>query len=121
MGAAKATSSIEQKIENGNNNIQAMGDIIERLEGDVHKIEEAIFSQASTKNTQEILAYQEYENIEISTKSYPEIQQEYEEINNKNPDHFKYKPIRGDEVRAWYNRQINFFNKIPGASELLKD
>jgi hypothetical protein len=101
--------------------IQQAARDINNIKSDLNKIENSLVTQIEgpARDGKSILAYQETEQIEINYRDNEQVYQEYKRISEDNPDFFKYKPILGSDVRAWYDRQLSFFGFIPNAMDKL--
>ncbi|WP_454623574.1 hypothetical protein [Bradyrhizobium cenepequi] len=122
---ADEKSAPEQKLQQiavGKQIQQAARDI-NNIQSELSKIEKSIVNQniSQAQKHQSVVAYGETEMIDLNYRDNPEVTREYERIAKEFPDDFKYKPIRGEDGRAWYDRKVRFFSMIPGAGDRLAE
>lgn len=112
-----------QQIAVGEQIQQAARDI-NNVQSALNKIEKSIVNQFNSGKGDDdvsVVAYQESERIDINYRNNADVTAEYERISREHPDDFRFKPIRGEQVREWYDRKVKFFAKIPGAMQQLHD
>ncbi len=119
--ASRITSarSVEQKIEQGNNNIQAMGDVIEKMEGDIQKIEEALISHTNSENTiDKLVVANDTKHLKLETDDQAIIYK-LESLSRDEPKMFSDDYSR-DKASNWCFRYIDTCLQIPEFREKIR-
>lgn len=119
-GAIAAKSTVEQTAIG--EQIQQAARDINNIKSDLNKIENSIVNQVQQSSQflkTEIVAYDNTESFEINYRNNEDVVNEFKRIHQEHPDDLHYHPTRGEDARAWYDRQIAFFRRIPDAIKKL--
>jgi hypothetical protein len=123
VDAKEKQAAAAQQVAIGEQIQQAARDI-NNVKSELSKIENSVvnqFARTSERLAETIVAYRDTDRFDISYRDDVDVQAAYDRLRQDFPNGIQYKPILGPEVRRWYNRQVDFFSEIPGATSTLAE
>jgi hypothetical protein len=127
-GAVAAKKSDARLTEDLKNQQIAIGEQIQQAARDINnvqsqlsKIEGSVVNQhlSAAPTSESIVAYKQYDRLRFEYADNPDVREAYETAQRDSRNGLEYKPIGEEEERAWYDRQIELFRKIPNGEDAL--